>query len=173
MRKMHPLLLSFRFVSINKPKLILNSQNCHLPKPAISKYTNTQTMSAKFLLPGLLAMAAFFISAGTCAQTATVKTATTAEHPAANVSTNSDNKRVLSNEAATAILNFESHRANKTEAQLKAEQSILMKTFCLNHPAYQSAAPGASKASIDAAESWKKNYPAEYAAYLQIFHFKQ
>ena len=172
MRKTHPLLLSFPSVPIIKPQLILNSQKYHLPKHNISKYANTQTMSAKFLLHGLLAMAAFFISVSSYAQT-TGKTATGAEGPAASVTNNSDNKSALSNEAATAILNYEKHRATKTEAQLKEEQSKLMKTFCPNHPAYQPAAPGASRASIDAAENWKKKYPAEYAAYLQIFHFKQ
>jgi len=131
-------------------------------------------MSAKFLLPGLLAVAAFFMCGNAYAQTAAGKTATVAERSAANVSGNSTEKSALSKEAASAIMNYENHRANKTEAQLKAEQSILMKTYCPNHPAYQqAAAPGASMASIDAAESWKKNYPAEYGAYLRIFHFKQ
>lgn len=132
-------------------------------------------MTAKlYLRLPLLLILAVFMCGSAYAQTTAVKTATTAEPSPANVSNNSYEKRALSNEAATAILDFESHRANKTEAQLKAEQSILMKTYCPNHPAYQRATgPGASKASFDAAESWKKNYPAEYAAYLQIFHFKQ
>lgn len=173
MRKMHPLLLTCYFVPVNESGLILKSQKSYFPKLSISKYTNTQSMSAKFLVRGLLAMASFFMCGNACAQTAAGKTATATERSAANVSNNSDKKSGLSNEAATAILNFESHRANKTEAQLKAEQSILMKNYCPNHPAYQLAAPGASKASIDAAENWKKSYPAEYAAYLQIFHFKQ
>lgn len=171
---MHPLLLNCPFVSINKPMLILNSQKPYLPKPSFSKYSNTQTMSAKFFLQGLLAIAAFFMCGSAYAQTTAGQTATATERSAINVSNNSDKNSALSNEAATAILNFESHRANKTEAQLKEEQSILMKTYCPNNPAYHWATgPGASKASINADESWKKNYPAEYAAYLQIFHFKQ
>ena len=173
MRKMHPLLLSCLFVSIKQPKLILNSQKPHLPKLTIFKYFNTQTMSAKFLVHGLLAVAAFFMCGSTYAQTTAGKTTVATERSTPGVSNNLNDKSALSNEAATAILNFERHRANKTEAQLKAEQSILMKTYCPNHPAYGVAGPGASKASIDAAESWKKNYPSEYAAYLQIFHFKQ
>lgn len=173
MRKMHPLLLNCLFVPDTKPVLILNSPKSYLPKPTISKYANTQTMSAKFLLQGLLAIAAFFICGSAYAQTTAGKTTVATERSTPGVSNNLNDKSALSNEAATAILNFERHRANKTEAQLKAEQSILMKTYCPNHPAYGVAGPGASKASIDAAESWKKNYPSEYAAYLQIFHFKQ
>jgi hypothetical protein len=173
MRKMLPLLLGFQYVSINKPRLILKNQKINLPKPAISKYVNSQTMLVKILLHGFFAIVTFFICGSANAQTTTGKTTITTERIAANVSNNSNAKSALSNEAATAILNFEKHRSNKTEAQQKDEQAILMKTFCPNHPAYQAATQGASKANFDAAESWKKNYPAEYAAYLQIFHFKQ
>ena len=166
MRKMHPLLLSYLFVSDTKNQLVPKSTKPYLPKFTV--------MTAKlYLKRPLLLILAFFICGSAYAQTTAVKTATTAEPSPANVFNNANAKRALSNEAASAILNFENKRANKTEAQLKAEQSILMKTFCPNHPAYQAAGPGASKASMNAAENWRKKYPAEYASYLQIFHFKQ
>ena len=62
----------------------------------------------------------------------------------------------------------------KTETQLKQEQAKLMKELCPNYPAYRSkvSQPGASVASMNEFENWKKNYPVEYAAYMKIFGFK-
>lgn len=72
------------------------------------------------------------------------------------------------------IAEFKKANANKTEPQLKQEQAKIMKELCPNHPSYKTAVkqPGANMQSANAYESWKKNYPAEYAAYLKIFDFK-
>jgi hypothetical protein len=72
------------------------------------------------------------------------------------------------------IADFKKANAHRSESQLKEAQAKLMKELCPNHPAYKkvSSQPGASAASNNAYESWKKNYPGEYAAYLKIFSFK-
>ena len=72
------------------------------------------------------------------------------------------------------LADFKKANANKTETQLKQSQAKIMKELCPNHPSYKTAVtqPGANVQSINAYESWKKNYPAEYAAYLKIFDFK-
>ncbi len=72
------------------------------------------------------------------------------------------------------IADFKKANANKTELQLKQSQAKIMKELCPNHPSYKAAVkqPGANMQSANAYESWKKSYPAEYAAYLKIFDFK-
>lgn len=75
----------------------------NIPRPKISKHTNTQTMSAKFLMPCLLAMAALVISCSTYAQTVFVNNnKTTATGTVANFSNNSEQTNGLSKVAFDA-----------------------------------------------------------------------
>ncbi len=141
--------------------------------------TSSFKLSAKcsklfWALRGFVTIAMLIISCSAFAQTAEKNTATTSPGSSTTFSDNKTQVNILSKEATAAIHNFENQRKNKTEAQVKAEQAELMKMFCSHNPAYQSShSPGASIASAEAEETWKKKYPGEYATYLQIFHFKQ
>ena len=62
------------------------------------------------------------------------------------------------------------NKATKTEAQVKQEQAKQLKKQCPHYPSAQRTG-AASKAVTDTFDSWKKNYPQEYTAYLKIFNY--
>lgn len=60
----------------------------------------------------------------------------------------------------------------KTEIHSKKEQAKLLKAQCPHYPSAQSyTGAGISKTLGETFESWKKNYPEEYASYLKIFNY--
>jgi hypothetical protein len=62
------------------------------------------------------------------------------------------------------------NKATKTEAQVKQEQAKQLKKQCPHYPSAQRTG-AASKVVTETFDSWKKNYPQEYTAYLKIFNY--
>ncbi len=62
-------------------------------------------------------------------------------------------------------------KATKTEAQVKQEQAKQLKKQCPHYPSAQGFTGTATKAVTETFDSWKKNYPQEYTAYLKIFNY--
>ena len=62
-------------------------------------------------------------------------------------------------------------KATKTEAQVKQEQAKQLKKQCPHYPSGQSFTGVATQAVAETFDSWKKNYPQEYTAYLKIFNY--
>ena len=63
------------------------------------------------------------------------------------------------------------NKAIQTEAKVKQEQAKQLKKQCPHYPSGQSFTGIATKALTETFDSWKKNYPQEYTAYLKIFNY--